>query len=219
VTLSGAAAAVLVIGLVVAVLEPGLLLVPAVELAAGVGLLVATLGFQLRDGDFFELAYGSAIGFALAAAIIALALARSRMPTVDWRRLLVRLAPIAACAGYLVIIVVPWWDVLPDSVHSKLSFAPFSWLTIAGALVGIHLLGLWARQIHAPSGTHELVLLPLALLALATIDLIADRHEGLNVGGGAVIGICVVLTVLGRIEQRAGLEKFPIPEIVRIDRL
>ena len=83
-TLPTAAAALLALALVVAVLEPRRLRLSVVELAAGFGLLVATIGFSLPQGGgggfHVERAYGSTIGFVLAAALIALALVGSRLP-------------------------------------------------------------------------------------------------------------------------------------------
>src|SRR5439155_1014887 len=78
-------------------------------LAAGVALLVATLGFQLVDssdgGVRSEFGYGSTLGFVGAGLLIVLAAARSRPPALDWSRVPVRLAPIAACAAYLTLVV------------------------------------------------------------------------------------------------------------------
>ena len=162
-------------------------------------------------------AYGATIGLALAAALIALAFVRLRLPRVDRRRLLVRLAPIAACTCYLVIVVLPWWDVLPDFSQWRL-YPPLSFLTISGMLVGIHLLGLWVRQVAGPSATAELVLAPLALLALTAVDLIARHEWSVTWNGGAVVGLALLLAVLGHMERR-GLENVRVPEILRVDRL
>lgn len=221
-SMPAAAASLLAIALVVAVLQPRRHL-SVVELAAGFGLLVATIGFSLQEGGGggFHVghAYGSTIGFTLATGLIVLALARSRLPTLDWRRAAVRLVPIAACAAYLTIIVLPLWDVFQEDFHTPPIYPPLSWLTIAGALLGIHLLGLWARQIAGASGGAELVLVPLALLALATVDLINQRAEAATWGRGAVVSVCLLLALLGRIEQREGLESFRIPGALRVDRL
>jgi hypothetical protein len=115
-------------------------------------------------------------------------------------RLLVRLVPIAACLGYLAILVVPWW--------------------VAGVLLGIHLLGSWLRRAaDASASPDRLVLLPLALLALAALDLIRLRSAGITWGGGIVVSLCLVLALLGHVEAQSGLENMQIPEILRVDRL
>jgi hypothetical protein len=223
-TTPGSAAAVLAIGLVIVTLAPRRFAVSGIELAAGLGLLVATLGFQLSEGEGsglrLEFGYGSTIGFTGAALLVAVAVARLRAPTLDWNRVAVRLTPIAACAGYLVVVVLPWWDVLPRHWQSVLRFAPLSWLTIVGALVGIRLLRLWVRQITGASESADsLVILPLALLALAALDLIRLRAGGISWGGGVVVGLCLLLALSGRLEQLEGLQNFRIPEILRVDRL
>jgi hypothetical protein len=153
---------------------------------------------------------------------VVLALVRLRPPRFERNRLLVRLAPITACLAYLVIVVLPWWDVLPRRLESQslVRFSLLSWLTVAGALLAIHLLGSWGRRIAGPSESADrLVLLPLALLALAALDLVRLRDAGINWGGGIVVGLCLLLALLGRIEQREGLENFRVPEVLRVDRL
>jgi hypothetical protein len=104
--------------------------------------------------------------------------------------------------------------------ESFVRFAPVSWLTVASALLGIHLLGSWLRRSAegSPSAT-RLVLLPLALLALAALDLIGSRSTGITWGGGVVVGLCILLALLGRIEAQGGLENMQMPEILRVDRL
>jgi hypothetical protein len=219
-TTAGSAAAVLALLLVIATLAPRRLAVSGIELAAGLGLLVATLGFQLSEGEGSRFEYGSLIGFTGAALLVALTVARLRAQRIDWSCVPVRLTPLAACAGYLVVVVLPWWDVLPRHSQSVLRFAPLSWLTIVGALVGIRLLHLWVRQITGASGSADLlVILPLALLALAALDLIRLRDGGISWGGGVVVGLCFLLALSGRVEQQQGLQNFRIPEILRVDRL
>jgi hypothetical protein len=222
-TLPAAAAALLALALLLVVLVPRRLRLSAFELAAGFGILVATIGISLPEGGAggFHVghAYGSTIGFVLAAVLILLALAPSRLPTFDWRRAAIRLAPIAACVAYLTIIGLPLLDVFQQDFHTPPIYPPLSWLTIAGALFGMRLLGLWARDITGASGGPELVLLPLALLGLATIDLINQRDEVVTWGRGAIVGLCLVLAACGRIEQQGGLESPRIPEALRLDRL
>jgi hypothetical protein len=219
-----AAAAVLAIALAVAVLEPDRLPFSAAELGAGFGVLVVTTGFlvETRDGQGVRAGYGygSMIAFALAAVLIALAITPLRVPKIEPRRDLVRSVPIAACIAYLAVIVVPWWGVLPPFESKYVVIVPAqSWLTIAGALLGIRLLRLWAGQAAAGSRAPELVLLPLALLALATIDFINQGEDAVSWGRSAVVGLCLLLAFLGRAEQRRGLEKLRIPEVLRIDRI
>ncbi|MEK6274066.1 MAG: hypothetical protein AABM30_01855 [Actinomycetota bacterium] len=222
-TLPAAAAALLALALVAAILGPRRLRLSVVELAAGFGLLVATIGFSLQEGGGggFHVghAFGSTIGFVLAAVLIALTLVRSRFPKLNWRRAAVRLVPIAACAAYLAIIVLPWWGLLWKDFHTPPIYPPLSWLTITGAILGLHLLGLWTRQIAGASGGAELVLLPLGLLALATVDLVNQRAEVVTWGRSAVVSLCLVLALVGRIEQRGGLESLRIPGAFRLDRL
>jgi hypothetical protein len=223
-TIVGAAAALLALALVVAVLQPRRVPLSVVELAVGFGLLVVTLGFLLDEGGGgglrVEHGYGSTIGFVLAAALIALALALLRVPKLGRRRALVRSVPIATCVAYLAIIVVPWWGVLPSFQSKYIFILPaLSWLTIAGALLGIRLLRLWVLQVADASGRPELVLLPLALLALATVDLINRGGAAITWGSAAVVGLCLLLALLGQIEQRGGFDNLRIPEALRIDRI
>jgi hypothetical protein len=221
-TAAGPAAAVLAIALVIVTLAPRRLAVSATALAAGIGLLVATLGFELVDEPDLRLGYGygSTVGFAGAALLLVLAVLQLRLPAFDRKRAAVRLAPIAASAAYLVVVVLPWWGVLPLHVQLALRFAPLSWLTIAGVLGVVWLLRLWVRQAAgAPAGVEWLVVIPLALLGLAALDLIRLRAAGVTWGNGAVVGCCVLLALLGRVEQRVGLENLRVPELLRVDRL
>ena len=207
---AGTTAAMLAIALVLVALAARR--APVVELAAGLGIMVATLGFQVAEftasGARLRFGYGLVIDCVAAAVLVALALPHVRLPKLD-----ARLVPIAACLAYLVIVVVPWWDVLSRRAEVDLRFAPLSWLTIAGVLVAIRLLGLWAR----PTDDHRLGALPLALLALAALELIRFRDAGLAWGGGIVVGLCLALVALGFYGRRGW--NFRVPEILRVDRL
>jgi hypothetical protein len=223
-TIEGSAAAVLALALLVVTLAPQRFVVSIPGLAAGVGILVATLGFHVAgasgSGTRSEFGYGSIIGFIAAALLVAVGAFRLRPRALEWSRVPARLLPLAACAAYLVVVVVPWWDVLPERLQSNFRFAPLSWLTIAGMLLGIHLVRLWTQQIAGRSwNAGLLVLLPLVLLALAAVDLIQAHGTGVTWGGGAVVALCLLLALLGRVEQHEGLENVRIPEMLRVDRL
>jgi hypothetical protein len=224
VTISGSTAALLSLLIALAMLTARRLVVSAGELAVGTALFVATLGFELvpSGGIGLHFGYGSIVGFVATALLLVIVAARLPRARLEWKWLSVRLVPITACFGYLVVLVVPWWDVLPRRVQSEsfVRFAPVSWLTAASALLGIRLLGSWLRRNAdgSPSAT-RLVLLPLALLALAALDLIRLRSAGITWGGGAVVGLCILLALLGRVEAQSGLENMQIPAILRVDRL
>jgi hypothetical protein len=129
-------------------------------------------------------------------------------------------AGLAGSACYVLVVVVPWWDVLPARIQSDLLFAQESWLTVAGALLGIHLAALWARRgIGRLADGQALVLVPGVMLALAAVDLIARRHDERYWGAGTIVGLCLLLMLVGDAERRGGLRHIPVPEILRIDRI
>jgi len=63
------------------------------------------------------------------------------------------------------------------------------------------------------------LLIPLTMLALIALWLIEERSYRVNWGGRIVIAMCLLLVLLGRLEQRGRLENFRIPELLRFDRL
>jgi hypothetical protein len=194
------------------------LLASRLELAAAIAVLVATAGFELVDsrqgGIRLESGYGSTVCFAAAAALAALALVRLRPRRVD-RSDAVRVLPVATCSAYLVVVVLPWWDVLPSGTDEALRYAPPSWLTIAGVVVAIRLLRSWTEG--SAFRSELIVLLPLALVALAGVQLVALRDDGMTWGRGLVVGLSVMLVLFGWVERRRGLET--LPAALRVDRL
>jgi hypothetical protein len=219
----GPAAALLAIGLLIVSLRPRHA-VSGIGIAAGIGLLIATLGFQLSDMNFdggrLDFGYGSTIGFVSAGLLVLLAMVRVWPPAFDTNRVPVRLAPVIACVAYLVVLLLPLWNVLPRHLQSALRIGPLSWLTVAGALLAVWLTSEWAGRIAGTSETDErLILIPLAMLGLAALDLIRLREGGITWGGGVVVVLCLVLAQLGRVDQREGLGSLRIPEILRVDRL
>jgi uncharacterized membrane protein YfcA len=63
------------------------------------------------------------------------------------------------------------------------------------------------------------VALPLFLLALAAIDAIAARNQGITWGGGIIVVLCLLLAFFGHAERRGGLRKLKVPEVLRVDRI
>ncbi len=209
----GATAALLALGLLILFVSPRRFLSRA-TVGVGIALLIATVGFQLesQSGLGLHIGYGAIIGFVAAGLLLALALAGVRRPNFD-----ARIAPIAACVAYLAVIVVPWWSVLPAGAQSALHFAPESWVTIAGVLLAIWLVQLWL--VRGSASAEWLVIVPLAMLALAALDLIGERRLGLSWARAAVVVLCLALAVLGRLERREGLGRLRVPKTLRLDRL
>jgi hypothetical protein len=54
---------------------------------------------------------------------------------------------------------------------------------------------------------------------LTTLELVRERDLGLTWGGGILVGLCLLLTLFGWIEQRGGLRRLEVPELLRVDRL
>jgi hypothetical protein len=205
---AGSGAAVLAIALIIGELARVPRVPPRAELAAGILLLVTTLGFQSGHSGTFSLGYGFWIGALCTALIVVLAAVALCLPRVD-----ARLAPIALCLAYLAIVVPTWWVILGFDAPRFFWYAPFSWITIAGALLALTLIRLWLER--APD-TRRLLLVPAVMAVLAMLDLV--RAETITWGGGIVLALCALLALLGRVEQARGLD-LRIPQILRVDRI
>lgn len=219
-TTVAAPAALFALALLWVVLEPGRARTARFEVAVTFAVLVVALGVALKvehgPGFTVERGLGAWVGFGAGAGLLVLALRRLRPPTPEPGRVPFRLLPAAACIGYLELVTLPWWNLVTPL--SEAFFADFSWTTIIGVLLAARLLSLWAQQAAADPPTVELAALPVALLALAGIELLAQR-EAIRWGGGAVVGLCVLLAILGRVEHRQGLENLRMPNALRLDRL
>jgi len=186
------------------------------ELAVGAAVYVTATGLEI--GPFTQLGYGAPLGFA-GAALLLLGSARrlGDVPT-DRRRLLARLLPMAACLAFLAIPIAA----LANRLSPHLQFdAPWRlyWLGAAAILVATRLLGRW---LGGPRDDAELLLLPLALLALTALDLtVFGRALGMiSWEGWVTVGLCLLLAVLGWLDRKRGLDSFRVPdEIWRVDRL
>ena len=224
-TLETSAAALAAAGLVAVAFAPSLRRFARGELAAGVALLVATSGFLLQTGVSggirLSLGYGSIVGFVAAGLLVGLALERPHVSVGDRSRAAPALLAIAFGAAYVTAVVLPWWDVLPTGVWSvfALGLTRLSWLTIAALAVGLRLIRLWWSRLRDRSASaDELVLLPLALVALAVLD--AVRAGGHLTWNSALLGgLALALTGLGLVERSGGLGAIEIPAILRVDRI
>jgi hypothetical protein len=167
--------------------------------------------------------YGAILGFVAAAAALLFVVGsavRQPTPQMHWPRIAWRLLALAACVAYLFVAVVPWWLVLSTRLEADLGFAPLSWLTLAGVLVGLRLVGAWERRVGGlPVSADWLVGLPLGLLALAAVDLVRLRDGGLTWGGGMAVALSAALALFGYVEGRGGLAGLRVPAILRVDRL
>jgi hypothetical protein len=128
-----------------------------------------------------------------------------------------------ACLGFLAIPVATLTGRL--SLFSAFSvtldaYSPWrwDWVELGAILVGLRLLGRW---LAGPKADDELVLLPLALLAMTVLTVVeASRAGYINWEAWLSMGLCVLLVVLGWLERNGGLDKLRIPEeIWRVDRL
>jgi len=204
-------AAILAIVLIVGEFRRREWLPPRAELAAGIALLVTTLGFQFGHGEMNDLWYGFWIGAACTAVIVVLAAIGLSAPPLD-----ARLAPIALCVAYLADVVPPWWGEFSFDWPRFFWFAPFSWITLTGALLALTLIRLWLER--GPD-LRPLFLLPVVIAVLATLDL--ARAETMTLGGGIVLALCALLVLFAWVERARllGQGQLRVPEILRIDRL
>ena len=127
-----------------------------------------------------------------------------------------RLVPILLCLVYLAVVVPTWWGALLFSFDapSVFWFAPFSWITVVGALLALMLIRLWLER---PPDTRRLVFVPAVIAVLAALDLV--RAETITWGGGIVLGLCALLALSAWLEHARGLGTLQVPEILRVDRL
>lgn len=189
-----------------------------VELAGGAAIYVMASGFGITQFPETHFGYGAPLGFAGAALLLVAAARRLGSVPHDPKRLLVRLVPLVACLGFLAIPVATMTGRLSQQVDLDSPWHWY-WLELGAILVVLRLLGRW---LGGPKADDELVLLPLALLALTVLDVVEARRAFGTISweSWVSIGFCVLLSVLGRLERNGRLESFRVPEeIWRIDRL
>jgi hypothetical protein len=226
--LAGSLAGLLTVVLVFAFVTSGTgeRVVSRFELVTGVGVLVATLGFQLQTGSGsgvrLGIGYGAIIAFVAAAVLGALVFAEARWRWDGVKAAAPSLLPVVLGVFYVTDVVLSWWwDVLPRVSWLGFipSFAPVSWLTLGSALLGIRLVYLWARQSRGSDRGPELVLVSLALVVLGVLQAVPLPTVQLDWYGGVLLGASLSLTVFALIEERGGLRELRVPDILRVDQI
>jgi hypothetical protein len=198
---------------------------PAVEsyvldAVAAVVIFVSLTGTQFRESpSFYRIGYGALLGFAAAGILLVTAVLRLRPAPVERGRALARVVPLAASVLCIAAVVVPEWFVLPERWTFQAS-ALYGSLEVPGVLIALYLIRLWARNVRGPARTdHRLTLVPLILLTLAALELIRFRNGPVIWGAVILVGLCLLLAVLGWVEESSGLEGMRVPETLRVDRL
>ncbi len=221
--LGGSGLAGLTIALVVA-LTSGRGPLAAWELASAIALFVATLGFELQHGSQagvrFAFGYGAIIGFCAAAALV-IVVVGSRRPSVQvLRGATLRLIAVLLSIAFVIAVVVPWWGVLPSAFWSVFvpRLARLTWLSLASALLGVHLIHAWARR-SDNADSNELGLLSLALVALGVLETLPLPSVRLSWNSAVLVGLPLLLTALALATQSGGFRSVRVPEVFRIDRI
>jgi hypothetical protein len=192
------------------------------DMAIAIALLVSALATAYRaDGPFFRMDYGAIVGFVGAGILLVTALVSLRPGRVERSRALVRAVPLALSVLCVASIMVPWWFVLPLDWTSR-ALALDSWLGVAGLLLALYLVRLWAIEMRGRARTdNRLTLVPLVLLTLPALELIRLRNSPVVIWGAIIlVGLCLLLAVFGWVEEDRNLETVRVPEeFWRVDRL
>jgi hypothetical protein len=183
---------------------------------------VSVLATTFREESvIYRIGYGAFVGIAAAGVLLIATVAPLRPGRVDPRRALVRAVPLAASVLCVAAVVVPAWFVLPEGWTYE-AVPLYGFFSATGVLVGLYLVRLWVLQVRGPGGTPgRLTLVPLVLLTLASLELIRFRKGEVIWGAVILVGLCLLLAVLGWIEESGGgLESFRVPDAIwRVDRL
>jgi hypothetical protein len=189
-----------------------------VEFAVAAAIYVMAAGLGITQFPETHLGYGAPLGFAGAALLLVAAARRLGSVPPDGKRLLLRFVPMLACVGFLAIPVATMTGRV--SQHFQID-SPWRWywLEVGAILVALRLFDRWLR---GPKADDELVLLPLALLALTVLTVVEahSAYRSISWQGWLSIGLCLLLAVFGWLERTGRLENFRLAEeIWRVDRL
>jgi hypothetical protein len=191
----------------------------ALEAVLGIACLVATLGVAVTEETYARVGYGSYAGFVAAALLLLATLAPLERPSVNRRRALACAVPLLASLACVAAVLVPAWQGVLPALWTNEAAAVRSWFAVATLLLALHLLRVWVGQSGSAAGAGQrLTLVPLLILPLPVLELFIDTTVVVW-GGVILIGLCLLLAILGRIEQRSGMERLRLPEILRVDRL
>jgi hypothetical protein len=195
----------------------------SLELVAAIAFFVSWVGAGEASVGFppgFRVGYGSFLGFAATLLLIVSVLVPLRPAHVERKRALAYTVPIAASVACLGVVVVGAWEVLPWPTRYE-AVAVLSWFSVAALLLSLYLIHTWVRRMQDPSARGDgLVLVPLVLLVLPTLQLIRARHLlGVTLGGWILVGLCLALAAAGWIDQSEASPRLRVPGGLRIDRL
>jgi hypothetical protein len=182
------------------------------EFAVAVAIYVLGSGFA--ETTHGSLGYGAYIGFA-GAALLLVAVGMQPRKRI---RAGARLIPVAASVAFLAIPVATLSGRLSTDIEINGGWR-LSLLEAAAIVVGLRLIGRW---LSGTAADLELLVLPVALLALTALDLgeTAQVVHFVDWEGWLALVLSVLLVALGWIGQRGGLDNFRIPdEIWRVDRI
>lgn len=182
------------------------------ELAVAVAIYVLASGLDITAHG--SLSYGAFLGFAGAALLLlAVGLHLPRKLPRPGARIVPAVATIAFVAIPVAALTQRLW-----ADHYLFGGWQLRLLEAAALVLGLRLIGRWLSG-RAPDD--ELLLLPIALLALAGLDLWATQDIRFVSGGEWLsLALSIVLVALGWLGRRGGLDDFRIPdEIWRVDRI
>jgi len=180
------------------------------ELAVAVAIYVLAWGLDITAHG--SLSYGAFLGFAGAALLlltVGLQLPR-KLPRPG-----ARLVPAVASVAFVAIPVVT----LTQRLWTDIGFGAWQLqlLEAAAIVLGLRLIGRWLSG-RAPDD--ELLLVPIALLALTGLDLWSQDIHFVSFGSWLSLALSIVLVALGWLGRWGGLDRLRIPdEIWRIDRI
>ena len=183
---------------------------------------MATLGIFWAEvpAPALRFGYGAYVEFTAAALLLLPVLPRRRPVRVERKGAPIWALPLAASVACLAAILLPLWNVLPP-LWTFQATAVQGWFSMAALLMAVYLAHAWIRRMRGSvTEPHRLTLVPLALLVLPALQLVRYRDVEIVWGGVILVALCLLLALLGWVEESGGgLERFRMPELLRVDRL
>jgi hypothetical protein len=191
------------------------------DAVVAIAIFVSALGTAFHhESSVYRFGYGAFVGFATAGILLVSALVPLRFASVDRARALARAVPLTASVLCVAAVFVPLWYVLPNPWEVQ-AFPLSGWLSVPGLLIALYLVRLWVPRVRGPARTGgRLTLVPLVLLTLPALELIRFRSGAVIWGAVILVGLCLLLAMVGWIDEHSGLESIRVPdEVWRVDRL